>query len=137
MKKAILFLATLFLFQLAANAQTKKESLKELFRLMQTDSMVDKMFSSMLPMIQKQMSSINTKEVDSEKMNEMMGNFMLTVKEISKRMINEDMVDLYDKYFTQAEVDDFQLKLRGLLTPEQREKLDRLQPPRGKIRPAT
>ena len=37
----------------------------------------------------------------------------------------------------QAEVDDFQLKLRGLLTPEQREKLDRLQPPRGKIRPAT
>ncbi len=37
----------------------------------------------------------------------------------------------------QAEVDDFQKKLRELLSPEQREKLDRLQPPRGKIRPAS
>jgi hypothetical protein len=35
----------------------------------------------------------------------------------------------------QAEVDDFQRKLREILSPEQREKLDRMQPPRGKIRP--
>lgn len=37
----------------------------------------------------------------------------------------------------QAEVDEFQRKLRAILTPEQRERLDRLQPPRGKIRPAS
>lgn len=37
----------------------------------------------------------------------------------------------------QAEVDDFQRKLREILSPEQREKLDRIQPPRGKIRPGS
>jgi len=38
---------------------------------------------------------------------EMMISTMQIAKEISKKMLNEDMVASYDKYFTQNEINDF------------------------------
>ncbi|MDD2611182.1 MAG: DUF2059 domain-containing protein [Bacteroidales bacterium] len=108
MKKVIFVL--LFILPLLINSysQTKQESIKELFHSMQQDSIMDKMFNSMVPSImnqmQSQMSIDSTAKVHS---NEMMNSIMQTAKEISKKLINEDMVVLYDKYFTQNEIKDF------------------------------
>ncbi|MEA4839547.1 MAG: DUF2059 domain-containing protein [Bacteroidales bacterium] len=108
MKKVIFVL--LFILPLLINSysQTKQESIKELFHSMQQDSIMDKMFNSMVPSIMNQMQSQmpidSTAKVHS---NEMMNSIMQTAKEISKKLIDEDMVVLYDKYFTQNEIKDF------------------------------
>ena len=108
MKKVICIL--LFILPLLINSysQTKQESIKELFHLMQQDSIMDKMFNSVIPSIMNQMQSRmpidSTAKVHS---NEMLNFIMQTAKDISKKMIDEDMVVLYDKYFTQDEIKDF------------------------------
>jgi hypothetical protein len=48
-----------------------------------------------------------TDSVSRVAFNTKMRSMMLIVKEISTKLINEDMVVLYDKYFSQAEINDF------------------------------
>jgi len=107
MKKVILisifFVSALF----NSYSQTKQESIKELFHIMQQDSLIDKMFSSMIPMMFNQMQSQIKDSTSRKHSEEMMTTTMQTVKDISKKMINEDMVVLYDKYFSQNEINDF------------------------------
>ena len=110
MKKVILVLMfCLPVLVINGFSQTKQESIKELFSLMKQDSMIDKMFGSMIPAMMNQMKSqFPVKDsMANVRSNEMMKSTMQTVKEISKKMINEDMVGLYDKYFTQGEINDF------------------------------
>jgi uncharacterized protein len=108
MKKAILVLVFILPLLMNSYSQTKQESIKELFHVMQQDSIMDKMFNSMIPammnQMQSQMPSDSTAKVRS---NEMMNTIIQTVKEISKKLIDEDMVVLYDKYFTQNDINDF------------------------------
>jgi hypothetical protein len=108
MKKVFLVLM-ICLPSLLSYSQTKEETIKELFHLMQQDSLVDKMFGSMIPTMMNQMKSqFPIKDsLATAHSNEMMKSTMQTVKEISKKMINEDMVALYDKYFSQNEINDF------------------------------
>jgi uncharacterized protein len=107
MKKVIL--ATVLCLSVFCNSysQTKQESIKQLFHLMQTDSLMDKMFSSMIPQILNQQQMQMTDSASRVAFNTKMGSVMLIVKDISKRLLNEDMVVLYDKYFSQAEINDF------------------------------
>jgi len=58
MKKVIL--ASIFFLFIHANshAQTKQASIKELFHVMQTDSIIEKTFSSIVPSILAQMPNI-------------------------------------------------------------------------------
>ncbi|HJV77010.1 MAG TPA: DUF2059 domain-containing protein [Paludibacter sp.] len=88
-------------------SQTKQESIKQLFHLMQTDSLLDKMFSSMIPQILNQQQMQITDSVSRAAFDTKMGSVMLIAKDISKKLLNEDMVVLYDKYFNQAEINDF------------------------------
>jgi len=108
MKKAILVLVFILPLLMNSYSQTKQESIKELFHVMQQDSIMDKMFNSMIPammnQIQSQMPSDSTAKVRS---NEMMNTLIQTAKEISKKLIDEDMVVLYDRYFTQNDINDF------------------------------
>ena len=108
MKKVILVLM-ICLPSLMCYSQTKQESIKELFHLMQQDSLVDKMFSSMIPSMMNQMKSqLPIKDsLVNIRSNEMMKSTMQTVKEITKKMMDEDMVALYDKYFSQNEIKDY------------------------------
>src|SRR4030042_6748081 len=96
MKKVFLVLM-ICLPSLLSYSQTKEETIKELFHLMQQDSLVDKMFGSMIPTMMNQMKSkFPIKDsLATARSNEMMKSTMQTVKEISKKMINEDMVALY------------------------------------------
>jgi hypothetical protein len=110
MKKVILVLMfCLPVLMINGFSQTKQESIKELFSLMKQDSMVDKMFGSMIPSMMNQMKSqFPIKDsIANARSNEMMNSTMQAVKEITKKMIDEDMVGLYDKYFSQAEINDY------------------------------
>lgn len=87
-------------------SQTKQESIKELFRLMQQDSLVDRMFTSMTPAMFNQMNRQIKDSASIAHTKEAMKSTWEIVREISKRMINEDMVVSYDKYFSQNEIND-------------------------------
>ena len=57
--KKVVFILMFCISVLTINSysQTKQESIKELFKLMQQDSIVDKMFNSMIPAIMQQVKS--------------------------------------------------------------------------------
>jgi hypothetical protein len=108
MKKVILVLM-ICIPSLMGYSQTKQESIKELFHVMQQDSIMDKMFSSMIPSMINQMKSqhpIND-SLANARSNEMMKAMMQTTRLIMKKMMDEDMVTLYDKYFSQKEINDY------------------------------
>ena len=107
MKKVILISMFCFVAFINGYSQTKQESIKELFHAMQTDTLMDKMFSSMIPGMLKQMQNQMTDSVSRARSEEMMTSVMQTMKEITKKLINEDMVGIYDKYFTQNEINDY------------------------------
>lgn len=90
-------------------SQTKQESIKELFHVMQQDSIMDKMFSTMIPSMLAQMKSQNPQKesLAEARSNEMMKSSMQTTRAILKKMMDEDMVALYDKYFSQKEINDY------------------------------
>jgi len=107
MKKVIL--ASIFCLFIHANsqAQTKQASIKELFHLMQTDSIIEKTFTAIVPGILRQMPDSPKDSASLAQRTKMMEAVMKIAKETCNKMINEDMVVIYDKYFSQKEVDDF------------------------------
>lgn len=107
MKKVIL--ASIFCLFISANsqAQTKQASIKELFHVMQTDSIIEKTFSTIVPSVLAQMPNVPKDEASKEKIGKIMEGAMKVAKDICTKMINEDMVVIYDKYFSQAEIDDY------------------------------
>ncbi len=107
MKKA----AFVFIFCLSVvfngYSQTKQESIKELFHLMQTDSLMDKTFKTMIPTMFKQMQSQVKDSVALVRAKELMTYTMESTKGIVKNLLDEDMVLIYDKYFNENEIKDF------------------------------
>lgn len=108
MKKVILVLM-ICIPSLMGYSQTKQESIKELFHVMQQDSIMDKMFNSMIPSMINQMKSQHPENdsLSNARSNEMMKAMMQTTRLIMKKMMDEDMVVLYDKYFSQKEINDY------------------------------
>ncbi len=78
-------------------AQTKKEKLRELISLMKQDSLMDKMMDNMMP------SFGLTEGVQAEKYKKV----MKTMKGILQKFVDDDMVSIYEKYFTEIELNDF------------------------------
>jgi hypothetical protein len=107
MKKVILISVFCLIAFINGYTQTKQESIKELFHVMQTDSLTDKMLASMAPALQNQMMGQIADSASKVNSAYIMKSIMQTVKEISKKMLDEDMVGLYDKYFTQDEIKDY------------------------------
>lgn len=107
MKKVILVSVFCFVAFINGYSQAKKESIKELFNLMQTDSLIDKMSASIAPSILNQMSCQLTDSVKSARLAEIIISIMPSVKELIKKLLDENMVDIYDKYFTQNEINDY------------------------------
>jgi len=84
--------------------QTKKDTIKELFQLMKDDSTSTKLMDSLLPVLTQK----GNQEMDSTakaKVQEKIQAIMIPVKKIIQR-VQEDRLNLYDKYFTQEEIDD-------------------------------
>ena len=104
MKKAVLVLLFCVATLLNSYSQTKQGSIKELFHLMQLDSLMDKTFTSMNPTLM--MRPLAKDSASRARSTEMMNSVIPTMKEISKKMINEDIVLVYDKYYSQDEIND-------------------------------
>ena len=93
---------------------TKKEKIKTLFALMHQDSLVIKTIDGMTSSMIKNMTRIFS-DTSYSKMNldisiitqKLMENSMQKSKENALKLLNVDMVDIYDKYFTIEEIDDF------------------------------
>lgn len=94
MKKTILLSVILTVTALTAFSQTKQESIKELFSLMKTESMFDKL---MIPFQGLQKDS-TSKGITGALMN--------SIKPMIKKIMDEDMVGIYDKYYSQDEIND-------------------------------
>jgi len=108
MKKVILVLVFILPLLMNSYSQTKKESIKELFIVMQQDSIMDKMFNSMIPALMNQMQSeVPSDSTAKVRSNEFMNSLIEVTKDISKKLLDDDMVVLYDKYFTQNEIKDY------------------------------
>jgi hypothetical protein len=105
MRKIILVLLFSIPVLLNCQAQTKQENIKVLFQLMQTDSVVEKMMNSMIPVMMKSVPQAQDSTAKSllDATMKKMTQVMMT---ITKRLLNEDMVGLYDKYFTESEIKD-------------------------------
>jgi hypothetical protein len=79
---------------LTAFSQTKQESIKELFGLMKIESSFDKLVIPFQGLQKDSISKVIT------------GSLMNSIKPIFKKIMDEDMVRIYDKYYTQQEIKD-------------------------------
>jgi Uncharacterized protein conserved in bacteria len=116
MKKLPLLLS--LLISLVSHGQIqnsiKKEKIKNLFVLMHQDSLIIKTLDGMSSSMVKNMSAMlndtiyTNHGIDVSKFTQkLMERSMKRSKENALRLLNEDMVDIYDKYFTIEEIEDF------------------------------
>ena len=116
MRHILLSIALFFALTTQGLAQnlTKKEKIKTLFALMHQDSLVIKTIDGMTSSMIKNMTRIFS-DTSYSKMNldisiitqKLMENSMQKSKENALKLLNVDMVDIYDKYFTIEEINDF------------------------------
>lgn len=103
MKQIILVILLFMALMFNTKAQAKQEKIRELFLLMQTDKLMVSMVDNMSALYQNKASFNGNAKKDSV--------FRAFVKEetiaMSKRMFEKDMVDIYDKYFTTAEIQNY------------------------------
>ena len=116
MKQTFLALTLLFCISIYAHAQTepKKEKIKYLFSLMHQDSLIKKTFDAMSSSMAIQMATIFKDTIYtkaginySDKYAKIMQKTMEASKENATKLINEDMVDIYDKYFAIEDIESF------------------------------
>ena len=106
MKKSIFLILFSVCFFSGSFAQSKQESIKELFLIMKNDSMMNKMLDSMIPSMASQMQSQVKDSVASSKSINIMNVSMQEVKGLIPQMMG-DMALIYDKYYTEKEIKDF------------------------------
>ena len=120
MKKVILFATILVFTSFNLTAATKKDKIIQLFGLMNSDKMINSMVDNMSKMFQNQTSELKNARKDSIQ-KVYMEYVMDETKAFSKNLINNDMVIIYDKYFTENEVDKY---IEFYQTPEGKKLLD-------------
>ncbi|MEO6231644.1 MAG: DUF2059 domain-containing protein [Ferruginibacter sp.] len=116
MKKILLSLTILLALAIQVQSQNlaKKEKIKSLFALMHQDSLMIKTIDAMTVSMVKNMSvmfsdtAYTNHGIDvSKMMKKLMEKSMQKSKENAMKLLNGDMVDIYDKYFTIEEIEDF------------------------------
>jgi len=106
MKKVILFATLIFFVSFNLSAGNKKDKIIQLFGLMNSDKMINSMVDNMSKMFQNQSSEITNSKKDSIQ-KVYMAYVLDETKVFSKNLINNDMVIIYDKYFTEKEIDKY------------------------------
>jgi uncharacterized protein len=103
MKKVLLLSILIVFMSFNLSALTKKDKIIQLFGLMNSDKMINNMVDNMSKMFQNQSSELKNAMNDSIQQKYFSYVFSET-KEFSKKLFNEDMVTIYDKYFTETEI---------------------------------
>jgi uncharacterized protein len=101
MKKVVLVLVFCVFAISNSFSQTKQESIKELFHLMQKDSIIDRTLTSMMPSLLKMTQRKDSTLTETERNS--LNSKLQMAKDISIKMQIEEMA-LYDKYFSQKEI---------------------------------
>ena len=104
MKKKILILSILsVVFMANITAQDKASDIKKLMQVMNTEKTIDGMMSNMSSMLKQQVSQTTR---DKEKQDTFINYLTQEIKEMSYKLVNEEMPNIYDKYFTHEEIND-------------------------------
>ncbi len=106
MKKTILFSIFFSVITFTATSQTKQESIKQLIHLMRTDSMMEKTFNAIVPTLMAQFPEECQDSTKSASLNQFSNSMIASGKVIFNKMLNEDIVGLYDKFYTENEIND-------------------------------
>ena len=93
-----------FAFATTTLAQDKSADIKKLFELMKTDKMMDSMMENMIPMFQKAASGKITGDDEKEKFSQYTSFLTNETKELTKKILNEEMPKIYEKYFDQNDI---------------------------------
>ncbi len=101
MKKVVLALVLCVFAISNSYSQTKQESIKELFHVMQKDSVIDRTLTSMMPSLTKMAQGKDSTLTETERNS--LNSKLQMAKDISAKMLIEEMA-LYDKYFSQKEI---------------------------------
>jgi len=103
MKKVVLVLLFCTAALTDSYSQTKQASIKELFHLMQKDSIIGRTLTSMMPTITKltQKGDSTLSESDRNSLNSK----LQMAKELTAKMQTDEMA-LYDKYYSLKEIQD-------------------------------
>jgi hypothetical protein len=122
MKKVIMLSLLIGALSFNVSAQTKKEKIVQLIDLMQSDKMINSMFDNMSNMFKQQASGL--KDAKNDSIQEVFMKYVMEeTKAFTKRLINEDMVEIYDKYFTDKEIQKY---IDFYKTPEGKKFLDQM-----------
>jgi len=103
MKKVFLFSLLVIFMSFNLSAQTKKDKIIQLFGLMNSDKMINAVVDNMSKMFQYPSAEQNNAKKDSIQA-EYLSYVKSETKAFSKKLINEDMVNIYDKYFTEQDI---------------------------------
>lgn len=106
MKKTILFSIFFSVITFAAASQTKQESIKTLIHLMHTDSMMEKTFNAIVPTLMAQIPQDSQDSAKLEARFQRLNSITTLCKELFDKVLKEDIVILYDKFYTENEIND-------------------------------
>ncbi len=104
MNKILLIILLALLTYSQTYSQSKTDDIKELFKLMQTEQIIDHSMTNMANAIQQQ---VKGQIPDENKFKEYMGYVMSEAGKVTKQMVYSDMVNIYDKNFSQQEIKDY------------------------------
>ncbi len=82
-------------------AQDKAADIRELFKLMQTEKMIDNTTGHMAEAMRQQ---VKGKITDEAKFDEYMNFVVEESRAVSKKMVYTDLVEIYDRQFTHEEI---------------------------------
>jgi len=102
MKKLLLFFMLAIACTMHVVAQDKATDLKKLIELMDSEKMIDGMIGNMAPMLKQQAAG----KVQGSKADEFSDFLMAELKKLTNKLVNEEIVTIYDQHFTHEEIKD-------------------------------
>lgn len=106
MKKTILFAIVIMLSFTASKAQDKAADIKRLMTAMQVDKMVSNTMQNMRTVMKQQASMQIQGDSAKETIEKLMDFVSEATVEITIKMSNEDLPAVYEKFFTEEEIND-------------------------------
>jgi len=103
MRKIVTSVILCFVIVISTYAQTKQELIKELFHIMQKDSIIDRTMKTIFPVIVEMTHVKDSLKVDSLKVE--VQKRLDRFKEVTNKLQGDEL-SLYDKKFTQGEIKD-------------------------------
>ncbi|WP_158602529.1 DUF2059 domain-containing protein [Proteiniphilum sp. X52] len=110
MKKLFLLSILTIAFTASVVAQDKLSDIKHLLELINSEQMSQNMLNAMIPALKQQIASQVKENSAKEKIDKMMdaltNEMMEEVKELTHKLNSVELVNIYDKHFTQEEIKD-------------------------------